>query len=586
MVMMVAVIVLCLATLTLSSGETRSAAVAKQKIQALFVAEAGVECEIAALKGLTRKAGLDDPFASIDALLNTTPINAQTLTKDGVSVGQFTVSIAAIETVDAGTRNVTIRSQGFVPSASAPNRQARTVTAAVRLQLARSGVFDHVYFISNWGWFYGDTITVRGNVRANGRFDAANYRPTIDNVPRYEKIVGATLQGYIDDGGIYAGWDVIADNIEGKAKEKWTQTDADDGRCAQSQVGLYKYQHEYVDQLPMPNLTDLGLYESMAKTQNSSIKVGTTTVCGPVLGDDPGEQQNLFLQGTAANPIVLNGLVVVRGGVIISGVVTGQGSIYAGGNIYVPQDLTYNNGPAALPATTTESALNAWLADNQSKDSLGLFARENIVVGNYTNGTWRSYVNAWLNDSRNQSKEDAGLDLIPNTRYGRDGIPGTADDDLLEADGVWTVDRYTQDDADHGLIPAGKQVGDVIPGSGEDIDGDGVYDGTTTLNDFNIPDALTSTNWAGNVPSGKTYSQISSTGVSKLDAAFYTNHAIAMYTSSSIDLRGCIVSRNESITYGSRFNMNYDFRLMDNDQFDPYLPKTWKPIQVLMWTSD
>ena len=89
---------------------------------------------------------------------------------------------------------------------------------------------------------------------------------------------------------------------------------------------------------------------------------------------------------------------------------------------------------------------------------IGLFAKENIVLSDYSNYWWQKYVSDWINNDLNKSEEDAGLDQIPNT--GDEG----------EGDGVWSVnyDAY----------------GNPIPGSGEDIDGDGVFDNTTKLSDF------------------------------------------------------------------------------------------------------
>ncbi len=42
--------------------------------------------------------------------------------------------------------------------------------------------------------------------------------------------------------------------------------------------------------------------------------------------------------------------------------------------------------------------------------------------------------------------------------------------------GVFDVETYTQQHADQGLVPLGSQIGDVIPGSGEDLDADGRFD--------------------------------------------------------------------------------------------------------------
>ena len=95
------------------------------------------------------------------------------------------------------------------------------------------------------------------------------------------------------------------------------------------------------------------------------------------------------------------------------------------------------------------------------------------MVGDYTDDWWQTNVSNWVNHDLNKSREDAGSDGIQNTREGPDGILGTADDDFMEDDGVWTVNHYTEEDAERGLIPEGSRPGDVIPGSGEDIDGDG-----------------------------------------------------------------------------------------------------------------
>jgi hypothetical protein len=605
LILMVVVVVLCLATLALVASEVRSATVARQRTQALFVAEAGVERQIAVLRDILRKVSITDPFPPIDRLAGTTPFVEETLTKDGTSVGQFTVQVLAVESPDSWTRDVTIRSRGCVPSARARNQAARVVTAVVRVRLDRSQCFDFAYLVDNWGYFFRDTISVDGNVGSNGVFDCGRYRPTLYGFPRFETVVGTDLQGYIEedgdgnrtnDGVIYAGWTISAANVRGTANDKWTQGDAAKGLCDPSQVGQFKNQHEFCPRVPMPNLSDLTPYEEIAKGRNSSISIGGTVVCGPVLGDDAGEKQNLYLRGTAASPIVLNGPVVVRGSVIISGVVQGQGSIYAGGNVYVPQDLLYNTKPQPLPTggSRNESELENWLAKNQGCDQLGLFARQHIVVGDYTNATWRSEVDVWLKDPRNMSREDAGLDFMPNTRAGRDGLLGTLDDDVLEGDGVWTVDRYTQEDADVGLIPAGKQVGDVIPGSGEDVDGDGVYDGQTTLVDFNLPAPLESANWAGNAPATATaYSAVSTLAIAELDATLGTNHDFAMYSQTPkdhIEILGCLVSRNESIVYSAHsLSLNYDYRLMGRGgltETNVTLPKSWMPIKTLMWTSD
>jgi len=195
-----------------------------------------------------------------------------------------------------------------------------------------------------------------------------------------------------------------------------------------------------------------------------------------------------------------------------------------------------------------------------------------------------------MGSSYNSSDEDAGADGIPNTVNGKDGVAGTADDDVLEDDSVFTVEYYTQADSDYGLIPAGKSIGDVIPGSGEDIDGDGDYDNTITLTDLDFSDPLTAAFWGGNFPvSGVgNYGDISSVYANRLDAVFYTNHSFSyvVYGGAPASINGGLISRNENIVYGTpRIEMNYDCRMLggNSGMAGSLLPKTAAAPEILRW---
>jgi hypothetical protein len=596
--------VICLATLALTTAETKSAVVGRMRLQARYVAESGVEQQINDLRQMRYKMSLSMAMAAIDALAGRTTYPRQTLAKDGTSIGDFTVTVPTVTAPTPISREITIVAEGFVPGRNEPNAQHHRVTAVVRVGLFHANVFDYVYFIHNWGRIYTDKIYIDGNARSNGFFDCGNFKAKIDGVPRFEEVEGTDLLRYLDDngdglegndGGLYSSWLVNADSIFGQASRKWSAGDANAGRCDPSQVGQFANQFEYWSPVPMPNLVDLAVYEQHAKSSNGSITIGGTTVCGPVLGDDAGEPQNLCIRGTAAAPIVINGTVVVRGSAMISGVVQGKGMIYVGGNVYVPQDLVYVKEPQPLPTpgSRNECDLENWLAHNKYDcDILGLFARGHIVVGDYTNSTWQSRVGAILADARNMTKEDAGMDGVPGTRAGRDGILGTADDDTLEGDGVWTVERYTQSDADRGLIPAGYSVGDPIPGSGEDLDGDGKYTGATQVAHFAVPAELTNAYWAGNVLTStfQPYSALASTAITRLDAVFYTNHTFAMSTidrSNKFVLNGALIARSEATSIDTKdITFSYDYRLMADVRFNFDLPLTWGPVRTIVMRRD
>jgi len=595
------VLTLVLSTMGVVRARVQDVRASRNQIVARLAAESGVQQAIAEVKTARDLATLAAAFNGMDALDPNTAngiggysqiYDTQPLTDTaGNIVAQYDVVVDVNRSV-TGQRAIEVTCYAYVPrkadyAAGVLDAVRADAHATVTARLGPSGVFDYSYFINHWGWFFGNNIVSNGNVRSNGQFDFGNYASTINGSPRYEGSNGHLLTGYLDDnadgvtngtdGGVYSGMAIVNDaNINGMG-------------------ALPQNKHPFLGGLPMPNLSDLAYYEQKAVAAGSTVSIGATQVFSAVLGDTAGEQQNVYLVGTAASPIVLNGPVVVRGSVIISGYVTGKGAIYARGNIYIPKDLQYVNGPTTFrPATNDQTTTEAWRLDAQSKDALGLFAGEHVVVGNYTGSSWQSYVSSWVNHPLNKSSEDAGSDGVHNTKAGLDGVLGTADDDTLEEDGVWTVSRYTSEDAAAGLIPPGKSVGDVIPGSGEDIDADGAYDGTTVMSQFNIPASLTSTNWAGNVPSGTpTFASISTYNIRRIDASLYTNHTLAalMTPGSTVDINmnGTIVSRNESIIYGAkRILMNHDERLSGQGGgiFGFSSPVTWEPLDVGNWSYD
>jgi len=583
-------------SLITTTADLRTSVQSLDEVRTASLAQAGVERAINNMRNAARLFNTVNPLSGVEALFASgpyVPFVGTPLVVDGRVYGEITVSVTAVARGTEGL-DLTIDSTGYFPTApvntpagAAPSRR-KSVRVSAYVGLERSRVFDSAYFLNNWGWFYANNLYCNGNARSNGQFDCANYRPIISGQPSYDNltIIGATatLSGYQDDngdglqdgldGGIFSGWDINATQVVGNGS-------------------LAKNQHEFQEAVEMPNLSNLSTYEAkaIAAGAGSCVKIGATTLFTGVYGDDGGERQNLLLIGTALNPIEITGTVVVRGNVIIAGVIKGQGAIYAGRNVYVPNNLTYQNPPTtSRPANNTQAATEAWLGANATKDFVALLARENVVLGNHTNGTWRSYVNSWLSHAMNKSEEDAGEDLIPNTAGGKDGQFGTEDDDVLEDDNVFTVARYTATDAALGLIPPGLTVGSVIPGSGEDIDGDGVYDNTLTLANLDLDTTINNGNYGGTVSGSTPYGTISSNTISRLDGVFYTNHAFAWYTnpSTAIHCNGAIVSRNESIIYGGpSLNMNYDCRLLGGGTgaLSDLLPRTLGPFAVQTWMN-
>jgi len=578
LILAVIVAMFCMTSLVISHTESRGTYASIQRDKAFFVASAGLHDEVKALKDVMAAVPLKEPFKAFHAMAGQHTIQQRPLMSNGMVVGEYDVVVDSVAAVDAWNRDVTITATGSVPFAGHPQAVTRTVSAVIRVGIGRSEVFDYVYFINNWGWYYGNTIIANGNIRANGQFDFGGYRPYVNGMPRFSEIYSGVFGAAVDQGGVYAGWDIKgSENVQGRTSED-------------------EHMHAFGPPIPMPNLTDMTLYEETAKQKSANIKIGGVQMCNAVVGDEPGEKPRLFLKGTVDDPIELDGPIVVKGDLIIQGYVRGKGALYVQGNIYIAGNIVYSNPIEPPPEDPSKSNMEEWIKRNESADALGLFARQHIIAGDYQHNQWRYQVQYWMKDHRNRSDEDAGEDGIPNTRAGRDGLPGTADDDILEDDKIWTVRRYTKAHGDAGLIPAGRKVGDGIPETGEDIDGDGVYDPGAELSDFDMGSRLKDTEWSGNFPAGEwQYRELCGDAagleIDRLDAAFYTNHAFALLTLDSdrdLIVNGCVVSRNESIIYGTKHAVfNYDLRLLqENNPHALDLPKTWKPLRMVMWRSD
>ncbi len=346
------------------------------------------------------------------------------------------------------------------------------------------------------------------------------------------------------------------------------------------------------------------------------------------------------------------GLRPMTGGIIILGRVSGQGSLYTPGNIYVPNQLQYDNPPKPhLPgngtpagtgygnsvstnfASMAEEDIEGWRQLTsltspagtygvRDASMIGLFARENIVLGRFTGGYAWSSVDSWLADTDNESKEDLGQDNLPNTG------------DALEGNNTWNVRYYSANGVNQcgsGLIPAGYGVGDVIPGSGEDIDGDGRFDDTIRRGSLNVQGVPTSGSSSFALPENindrldsgagnpNTATPIDTDGdgliwrgsplwtdsatthdwrqiapdppsVDSVHAILYTNHAIAGVLrrgpSGFLEYYGAFVARVEATVGSSITTFTHDPRLLGGAKdFGIYLPRE-KAVEIRTWKEE
>ena len=601
------------AFLHFTTFELNSTAIQNDSVRAFYYAESGLQYGLHQIVRGWKLSSFAAPFYYIDYDSMTTMPHYGTIKEGTDEEGYFYAEVLDVQTPYDDARDVTIKSTGMF------NNKLRAVVATYRLELEPSRVFDYVYFMNHWGWMQniGSGFMGGGNFRANGYFSMFGSSLYVQGHPEYEKVNG--VSGYKDSGGIYSPFAVSgAENVHGMGGLSYNQhmdEDANDNGVLDPGEDLDGDGQLTVPiSVPMPNISDMDVYESHARNWNSgtgsSLKIDGAGTGGSdlvlvdgVYGDDPLEKNNLIVVGTDQNPIVIDGPVVIRGDVIIKGKVTGQGCIYAMGNVYIPDNLTYVDAPTMKPdwdyydySTAEErdaawqAASAAWKTENQDADGLGLFARENVILGDFQNSTWASYVSSWLNNTSNESAEDKnGIDHLPNT------------DDLGEGDSVWQVDRYTEDDLEDGVVPPDKAVGDVVDGSGEDIDGDGVQDGRISTVDFQLPDNILPSNWGGWLPSsisgywgstGLSWSYLlnpaGGTQMNEVNAMLYTNHATVGYFGYGVSetvIHGGIVSRIEALILGtSNAHWTHDERFTGGGQgFGFLLPRVKTNPELVSW---
>lgn len=389
------------------------------------------------------------------------------------------------------------------------------VTQTLRADVVRtppSEVFDYVYFLNNWGWWWGRTITGQGPSRTNWDFDF-RYNPTANGL-------------------IAANGEISSDGVQ---IDPFASGFPFSGRAAQDPLN---YIRTGLDRLKMPNLRDLGYYEDKAREDSGTISVGGAVVVNAVHNSVPGKP-GLYLRGTAAAPIVVDGPVVIPGDLIISGVVTGQGTLYVGGNMYVPEDLTNLNSPnfTTPPSLMEPDDRDAWVEDavTSGRDLVAYAVRKSIYVGQVNTTDFRNVV--WA-DNR------TGLKTVGDeSELGRDGIQGTDDDGVAWAD--------TDGDG-------------VADSAAYDANGNGVIDPAF---DYDRDIRLTNTRlgrisgYPMNGANPVDYNSLSRNNIATLQGVFYTNEAIGLRVNSHLQIIGSLICQHEKIVFGRSLSMIYDERL-------------------------
>ena len=445
----------------------------------------------------------------------------------------------------ASTSNV------YVITASARvNNKIRTLQAQITLRPV-SQVFDYEYFLNNWGWWWGSTITGNGAQRANWDFDFRD-GPTVN-------------------GSIYA-----ADQVE-ENEIPWQEypTAPFGGLAGSDPTDLV---HSGAPRVTMPNLLNFSNYiaTALANTSSNGLWIGTNQIVAGALSNqyapNPGgnagnlsPQTGLYVAGTPSKPITVKGTVVIPGDLVIQGTVTGQGTLYVGGNLYIASNITYANGPnfSAPPETQTPAQRDAWVAQNMTNDLVAYAVRGSILGGDVTDsGDWYPWEYEY---------PGSGLEFVGDESHlGADGIANTPDDNIpfLHADGTMST-WY-------------------------DADGDGIMERNYNYNtDINMTSSRASYIQRYPTVNGVpvAYSQVATDNMGTLQGIFYTDHAAAIRMDQpNAVFNGVIVSRNEQIVFQDYLDLMYDSRVNSRYNNNPNrfinLGLPWgKPLQVNSFTE-
>jgi hypothetical protein len=437
----------------------------------------------------------------------------------------------------------------LITSSASIGGKVRTVQAQVTIRPV-SLVFDYEYFLNNWGWWWGSTITGNGAQRANWDFDFRD---------------GPTVNGSI----------LAADQVdENEIPIQDYPTAPFGGLAGANETNLV---HQGAPRVDMPNLLNFSNYvaTAMANTASNGLWIGTNQVVAGVLSNaytpNPGgnagnlsPQTGLYVVGTPTAPIQIKGTVVIPGDLVIQGTVTGQGTLYVGGNLYISGNITYAHGPNfnVNPETEAPATRDAWVASTMTNDLIAYAVRGAILAGDVTDPDWINYC---------YNYPGSGLAVVGDESHlGQDGIAGTPDDNIPFLHGNGTTSTWY------------------------DADGDGVMEANYNYNtDINMTSARASYIKGYPTVNGApvAYNQVASDNMGTLEGIFYTDHAAAMrLDQDNAIFHGVIVSRNEQIVFQTYLDLIYDSRVNSRYNNNPNqfinLGLPWgKPIQVNTFTE-
>jgi hypothetical protein len=464
------------------------------------------------------------------------------------SGGTYSAVVRKLDTSNSNYADVEIVARGE------NHGVVKTLTAVIRFGHKPAKVFDHAYFINNFGWLWGSGITVNGSVHSNGDFSLRSAMVNGDIYASENPELGTagTIAGTFTNQSVSDYNSTQGDNVRPSTPTAPTEDangngtlDVGEDSNGNGLLDTYDFEDGYdgtAERLDaqravdMPYIGDLSTYRDLAAEKGSSITQGGVTIVDGVLGDDSGEDVNLVLVGTAANPIVLNGPVVVENDVVLKGVITGQGTIYAGRNVHIIGDLEYAN-PPSWPKPLTD--ITAVQTANAARDMVGLAAKGSVILGDYTDSYWQGTTDYYMEPPFTNPY------IVDPTDAANGYVTGTDGDGNPTFDGDYRAyDGGVKDDGSGGTRP--RRFFE------------------SSLSDAEIH-------------------SLAGPALTHVDAVIYTNHLLSGKLG-AITFNGALVSRDEAMIYSSYIRINYDIRIRHGSYefLDVYLPQE-PDHRILYW---
>jgi hypothetical protein len=408
--------------------------------------------------------------------------------------------------------------------------------------LNKSNVFDHSYFINNFGWFSGVDLVMNGDIRSNYNIDLNSSSLVLNgNASAAGRNIMRRNPGAWN-------WNTYKNNSNSEWFRPASHVDMNrnnDDSAWEQGYDAYNIQRQD-DQLEMemPYIGNLADYRHYAREKGGSVRIGGSTVidsvydgAGPSGVDDAPDEGSIVLLGTWSNPIEIDGPVVVNQDLIIGGYYTGQGTIYAGRNVHIIDDLVAKDPPEWNHPESVADFQNTTLPDNLTKDFLGLCAKGSTVLGDYNHSSFSGGLTSYLKPPFTKEYEVSSTDSFIGY------VTGT------NADGDPVFN------------------GDYTAFSGQKADGSARRYYESSLSDafFNSFNPLRR--------------------IGQIDAVLYNNHLTAGYLDRDALINGGIICRDEALVLNGRLYMNWDPRVALEGSFRPFLPMELRPAETIVWTE-